>query len=144
MEREIRLAALGKGQLENSSIGIILRRVSDSRGSRSTIPVVCRLKICGLEKVSTYMCTTTSVKEKQFLAMKKTTMALQSRTTRNHTYHSPNCCKSTPLASAIATRKSSQVTPVPSWRSKYKSMPFLNPSSVKSVLYMRVTSAPFE
>mmetsp|Transcript_10929 Transcript_10929/g.33936 ORF Transcript_10929/g.33936 Transcript_10929/m.33936 type:complete len:238 (-) Transcript_10929:996-1709(-) len=33
-------------------------------------------------------------------------------------YQRPNCSKSSPLASAMAARKSSQVAPVPSWRSK--------------------------
>ena len=47
------------------------------------------------------------------------------------------------LASRIAAKKSSHVTAHPSWRSKYRSIPFRNPVSPSRVWYTRITSAPF-
>ena len=58
-------------------------------------------------------------------------------------YQRPKSDRSTPLASAMAARKSSHVTAQPSWRLKYKSIPARKPSRPNSVSYMRTTSAPF-
>ena len=58
-------------------------------------------------------------------------------------YQGLNWERSASLASAMAFRKSSHVTAWPSWRSKYRSMPFRKPDFPRSVSYMRTTSAPF-
>lgn len=58
-------------------------------------------------------------------------------------YQAAKDARSAPLASAMAARKSSHVTAAPSWRAKYRSMPFRKPSTPRRVSYRRTTSAPF-
>ncbi len=51
-------------------------------------------------------------------------------------YHTAKLDKSFPLASLIAARKSSHVTAWPSWRWKYRSIPFLKPALPRTASYL--------
>ena len=54
-------------------------------------------------------------------------------------YQRSNWARSRPDASAIARRKSSQVTACPSWRLKYRSIPLRNVGQPSNVRYIRIT-----